>query len=203
LGRRSGPHGAARPLGDDELAGGVTRGQMPPTSAKLPVGSRFFDLLISCAPPGLLRRTATTTTDHMPFIANASRASWRILLAPLLCLGGCSHEREFTSEPRISVSSDDRALVGLHKIRGAGADLGYMETWTVADGSRKIYRVTDLKRTPLGFVDDSGRAYRYTAHEGTQLAAQHDDLSHNVRAVMNLNDVERFELVDQVPAAAR
>jgi hypothetical protein len=141
----------------------------------------------------------------MPSKANALRSrSWRVLLTPLLCLGGCSHEQEYVSEPRIAVDTNDRSLVGLHKIRGGGADLGYMETWTLGpDEKRRIFRVTDLKRNPIGYVDDSGRAYRYTAHDGTMLAAQTDDLQRNIRAVMNMHDIERFELVDQVPARAR
>lgn len=163
--------------------------------------------LISSAPPApSARRSKESGTDLMAsFATTRFRAgAWRVLLTPLLSLGGCSHEHATVGEPQMMVGRPDRAMVGLHKIRGAGADLGYMETWTVGpEETRKLYRVTDLKRTPLGYVDDSGRAYRYTAHDGVQLAAQTDDLGRNVRAVMDLRDVERFELVDQVPARAR
>jgi hypothetical protein len=127
---------------------------------------------------------------------------WRPFLFPLFFLGGCSHEEHVVGDPEIRVDGVDRTLVGLHKVRGATGDLGYVETWRLGpEEKRKLFRVTDSKRTPLGYVDDSGRAYRYTAHDGTQLVAQSDDFNRNVRAVLAVGDVDRFELVDQVPAA--
>jgi hypothetical protein len=128
---------------------------------------------------------------------------WRALLLPLFALGGCSHERhDAPADAVVSAPGVEHTLVGFHKVRGSKGDLGYVETWAVgAEKSRALRRVTDLKRTPLGYVDDSGRAYRYTAHEGTVLVSHSDDFGRNVRAVLNVGDVERFEIVDQVPAA--
>jgi hypothetical protein len=128
-------------------------------------------------------------------------ARWRPLLLPLFFLGGCSHETHQTGPAEIKVDQVDRSLVGLHKITCTTGDLGYLETWRYGPEEKHgLRRVTDLKRNPLGYVDDSGRAYRYTAHSGTQLVAQSDDLNRNLRAVLAIGDVDRFELVDQVPA---
>ena len=128
-------------------------------------------------------------------------APWRPLLLPLFFLGGCSHESHSTGPSEVMVDRLDRSLTGLHKITAASGELGYLETWRYGpDEAHGLRRITDMKRTPLGYVDDSGRAYRYTAHAGTQMVAQSDDLNRNIRAVLGIGDVDRFELVDQVPA---
>ena len=129
---------------------------------------------------------------------NRTARSWRLLLVPLLAFGGCSHEEHPVAEPVIAAAPEG-TLVGLSNITFEGRHVGYLETWRLSGGagSHELQRISDLKRNRLGYIDDRGVAWRYSAHEGTELVANSTDVRKNVTAVMGYAQ-GRVELVDQV-----
>ncbi|HYC76767.1 MAG TPA: hypothetical protein VEI02_03975 [Planctomycetota bacterium] len=132
---------------------------------------------------------------------HAAGRRWRVFLAPLLALGGCAHEETPVGPPSISMEGPERRITGYHQITVDGRSEGWMETYVLGPGDgRTMHRILDRRRNPVGYVDDTGSAYRYTAYEGPQLVARRDDLTSNLRAVLEISGDRRIELVDLAPA---
>jgi len=114
--------------------------------------------------------------------------AWKLLVLPFLTLGGCSHEEHVVGESAVVVGATEPKLAGLWKVVMDGKQVGWVQTWRMdVEGTpRDVKRVVDMSKTPLGWMDDSGRAWRYTAHGGQELAGTSRDERVRVKAIMGM-----------------
>ncbi len=125
------------------------------------------------------------------------RHAWKVLVLPFLFMSGCSHEEHFVSEQSVVVGTSEPRLAGMHKVFLDGKQVGWVQTWRMEGdaGRRDVKRVVNMDKSALGWMDDSGRAYRYNPHGGEDLVGTTRDERGRVRAILGMPE-GRVELVD-------
>ncbi len=135
----------------------------------------------------------------------------RVLAFALLTLATTACQTETHSSGITSVRPDtpDHVLVARARIESktigakdgsaevARAPVGVLKTYRFEDGTgRRIHRIFDLRDQPVGYVTQDGVAYRYTAHGGTELVANAQELGRNVAAIFGTPLVDMEVVVE-------
>lgn len=122
-----------------------------------------------------------------------SGATWSLACLAALAMGtagilGCQHEtHEVSTAPEIRPDVPRTTLVGRASVYHDGRLVAVLKTFRFEEtGERTMTRVLDLRENSLGYLTDDGRAFKHTAHGGTDLVANSTDIRRNVAAVIGM-----------------
>ncbi|MEE9391917.1 MAG: hypothetical protein V3W41_05380 [Planctomycetota bacterium] len=130
-------------------------------------------------------------------MANRRPSSLILTLIASAFIGtGCVAESEHrqVSDIKFADPAEKFETVAIQKVLLDGKPVGTLETMYVIDGDynddndRYQHTLRDANGGVIGFVTDSNKAYRMTAHRGPDLVANHPSLERNLLLIL-----ERFE----------
>lgn len=115
----------------------------------------------------------------------------RLPVVSLFLILSCATESTRRTES-IGIDVPERTMVGVYRVVLDGRTAGWVQTWVYADSDAdpgnnpRQDLVLDTERRAVGFVTESGKAYRFRAHSDPELAGAAARLDQNVRTLLGI-----------------
>ena len=107
------------------------------------------------------------------------------LLLPLLLLASCTETRENAPAPPGPVEGK---VLGRYRAESGGRTLGFVvELAFPAPGISRYFRIEDERSQDIGFVTETGVAYRFEPHQSEPVHVATDTMDRNLRALFGVD----------------